>query len=52
MTAFVLAADSGWPYIIAGYVATLGGLGAYTVWVLLRGRRLSKEVPPEDRRWM
>lgn len=48
----VLAADAGWSYIIAGYVATLGGLGGYAAWVLLRGRRLSRQVPPEDRRWM
>jgi hypothetical protein len=48
----VLAADQGWPYIVAGYVVTIGGLGAYASFVLLRGRRLSKQVPPEDRRWM
>ncbi|MGI8662505.1 MAG: hypothetical protein ACR2LQ_04735 [Acidimicrobiales bacterium] len=52
MIGAVLASDSGWPYIVGGYTATLGGLGAYAVWVLLRGRRLSKQVPPEDRRWM
>ncbi|MEO7555122.1 MAG: hypothetical protein ABIV94_00785 [Acidimicrobiales bacterium] len=48
----VLAADTGWPYIIAGYVTTVGGLGAYAAWVLVRGRRLSKRVPAGERRWM
>ena len=48
----VLAASSGWGYVIAGYVVTIGGLGAYVARTLLRGRALSKQVPPGDRRWM
>lgn len=48
----ILAVDSGWPYVIAGYVVSLGGVAAYAGYVLLRGRRLSKQVPPESRRWM
>ena len=27
-------------------------LVAYATWMILRGRALSREVPPEDRRWM
>jgi hypothetical protein len=38
-------------YVIAGYVITGGGLGAYATWVLVRGRRLSGRVPAERRRW-
>lgn len=38
-------------YAIAGYVATVGGLGAYAAWILVRGRRLSARVAPERRRW-
>lgn len=48
----MLATSSGWGYVIAGYVATIGGLGAYVARTLRRGRYLSKQVPPEDRRWM
>lgn len=47
-----LAASSGWAYVIAGYVVTIGGLVAYAARTLLRGRALSKQVSPEDRRWM
>lgn len=41
----------------AGFVLTGWGLAAgvfalYTLRMLLRGRRLSAEVPEEDRRWM
>jgi hypothetical protein len=47
-----LATSSGWGYVIAGYVVTIGGIAAYVARTLLRGRTLSKQVAPEDRRWM
>ena len=39
-------------YVVAGYVITFLGLGAYAAWILIRGRRLSAKVPEERRRWM
>jgi hypothetical protein len=39
-------------YILAGYLITFGTLGLYTLRVLLRGRALAKQLPPEERRWM
>jgi hypothetical protein len=39
-------------YVFAGYGLVFGTLIAYSVRTLLRGRALSKQVPPEDRRWM
>ena len=39
-------------YVVAGYVITFLGLGAYAAWILIRGRRLSAKVPEEHRRWM
>ena len=39
-------------YVISGYVMVFGALGAYVVRMMWRGRALSKQVPPEDRRWM
>ena len=40
----------------AGYVAAAWGgaaalIGLYTLSVLRRGRKLSRQVPPEERRW-
>jgi hypothetical protein len=29
-------------YVVAGYMATAGGLGAYAVWVLRRARALDR----------
>lgn len=40
-----------WGFVVAGYAATGLALGGYAVWVLRRGRQLSKVVPPEERRW-
>jgi hypothetical protein len=45
-------ADSGWSYVAAGYVVSIGGLAVYALAMLRRGRRLSSQVPPEERRWM
>ncbi len=39
-------------YVVAGYVITFLGLGAYAAWILVLGRRLSAKVPEERRRWM
>ena len=39
-------------YIVAGYVLVFGAIGAYVARVLWRGRALSRQVPPEKRRWM
>ncbi len=41
-----------WWYIVAAWGATLGGVGIYATLLLRKGRRLSRVVPPEDRRWM
>jgi hypothetical protein len=38
-------------YVVAGYIAAFTGLGGYAAWVLLRGRSLTRQVPPDRRRW-
>lgn len=43
---------SDWGYVVAGWSVTFVVLVAYAVWLIVRGRALSKQVPPEDRRWM
>ena len=39
-------------YLIAGWSIGLGSIAAYAVVVVLRGRDLSRKVPPERHRWM
>lgn len=52
MTAVVIGSLTGtWPYVIASWVIVLGSLAAYAGITVLRGRRLSRRVPPERRRW-
>ena len=39
-------------YIAAGWSISAALLVAYAVMILVRGRRLSRRVPPRRRRWM
>ena len=38
-------------YIYLGWGISLAVLGLYTASIVRRGRRLSRSVPPERRRW-
>jgi hypothetical protein len=38
-------------YIAVGWGGAAALIGGYAVWVLRRGRSLSRQVPPEERRW-
>lgn len=38
-------------YILAAWLITFGVLALYTASVLARGRRLSRQVPPDRQRW-
>lgn len=38
-------------YVAAGWITTIGLLGGYAAAVIRKGRRLSRVVPPEERRW-
>ena len=38
--------------VLTGWGLTIAGIIAYTVALVARGRRLSRQVPPEERRWM
>ena len=44
--------SSQWGYVAAGYGLVLAGIVVYTLLVLRKGRQLSRQVKPEDRRWM
>jgi hypothetical protein len=39
-------------YILVAWVVSLVAIGLYTTWLLVRGRTMSKLVPPARRRWM
>jgi hypothetical protein len=38
-------------YVYLGYGVCFAGLGGYAVRVLLRGRKLSRTLPPGERTW-
>jgi len=39
-------------YVYAAYGVVISVLVAFAVLTILRGRRLARQLPPEDRRWM
>lgn len=41
-----------WGYVAAGYGLALAGIVVYVLLVLRKSRQLSRQVKPEDRRWM
>jgi hypothetical protein len=53
-----LLAESGyggpdeWKFVLAGWGLIAGGIGAYTLAIVRKGRKLSKELGADERRWM
>jgi len=41
-----------WNFVIAGYAIVLVSIALYAAWLLIRGRKLSADVPPERRRFL
>lgn len=39
-------------YIVTAWIIVFATLAAYAVVTILRGRRLSRQVPPDRRRWI
>lgn len=39
-------------YLIAGWGISLGAMAIYAVRLMVRGRRLTKQVPEDRRRWI
>lgn len=55
MTGLLAAASpdtDSWGYIVGAYALVVGVLALYAVWTIVRGRRIGRQLPPEDRRWM
>lgn len=57
MLAFLIAAvvnqsSDFWSYVIFGYVCTFVLVIGLAVRTVVRGRRLSRQLPPEQRRWL
>lgn len=49
--ASTLAAMTHAGYVTAGWGISLAVIGAYAARTIARGRALSRQVPPEERRW-
>jgi len=50
-SALLAVVTQAWPYVSASWIIVFGGLAAYAVVIVRRGKKLSRELPPEKRRW-
>ena len=50
-TAVVAAIEGTWPYVAAAWIVVFGAIAVFAIVTVVRGRRLSRQVPPERRRW-
>ncbi|MCB1029719.1 MAG: hypothetical protein KDA95_00190 [Acidimicrobiales bacterium] len=50
LNAMVLAA-SDWSYVAGAYIIVVGVLATYSAAVIIRGRKVGKQLPAKDRRW-
>ncbi len=48
----VLAIENQWDYVAGSYGLVVAVLAAYAGWTIRRGRKVARQLPPEDRRWM
>ncbi len=51
LAAWLIAGMTHAGYVAAGWIATIGLLGGYAATTIRKGRRLSRTIPPEERRW-
>jgi len=54
MTALLLAADQPdeMAYVWASYLVAVVVLAAFAAVTIVRGRRVGRQLPPDERRWM
>lgn len=45
------ALTGGWGYVVAAYVAVFGTIIGYAAYVIVRGRRVTRQLPADERRW-
>jgi hypothetical protein len=52
MSALLLAAvPNAWAYVAFAYLTVFGFVIGFAVWVLVRGRKVGQQLPPEERTW-
>jgi hypothetical protein len=52
MSGAVLAVTNAWTYVAFAYLAVFGLIGGFALWVIVRGRKVGRQLPPEERSWM
>lgn len=45
------ASENEWSYVLVGWAIIILGIATYALLVVRKGRQLSKQLPPDERRW-
>jgi hypothetical protein len=51
IAALLAAVANAWSYVAAAYLICFGSILGYAAWMVLRGRKIGRQLPPEERRW-
>jgi hypothetical protein len=51
MSAGLLAVTNAWTYVAFAYLAVFGFILGFAAWVIVRGRKVGRQLPPEERTW-
>lgn len=52
MSLLLAAQDNEWGYVAGAYGLVVAVLVLYAAYTIARGRRIGRQLPPEERRWM
>ncbi len=52
MATSLLATTSAWTYVAVTYGAATVLIVGYAGWVIQRGRKVGRQLPPEERKWL
>jgi hypothetical protein len=51
IAALLAAVPNAWSYVAAAYLICFGSILGYAAWMVVRGRKIGRQLPPEERRW-
>lgn len=48
----IAVTETAWNYVGAAYGVTFAAIGGYAAWMIVRGRKVGRQLPASERRWM
>lgn len=51
LAAVLAAVPNAWSYVAAAYLICFGSILGYATWMVVRGRKVGRQLSPDERRW-